>query len=242
MIDLACPNCGRNGSIPREKINTRLVCKKCLMVFHMNTAGRAVLGEPQAEPTKGPDPRGHAGAHIPNLAQMKAFQENLKETSLPIKPILIGLAVLVLGWGAYGVVMAPPESLENRGAEVAKAFADDDLPYLKTAAASNGVDDVVRWFDLVHPAYAQAREKWRTKDTVVRVTVLEEDRAQRTGSVEAFIYPPEIAARNATAETAGVPPQPVELHLRFALDGRGKWRLNGQGMIPLAQQTANATR
>src|SRR5215212_2799528 len=49
MIDLACPNCGRAGSIPREKINTRLVCKKCHVAFHMNTAGRTLLGEPHQE-------------------------------------------------------------------------------------------------------------------------------------------------------------------------------------------------
>ena len=30
MIDMNCPSCGAGGRIPREKVNTRLVCKKCL--------------------------------------------------------------------------------------------------------------------------------------------------------------------------------------------------------------------
>ena len=48
MIDMKCPSCGAGGRIPREKVNTRLVCKKCLRVFHVTSGGSTVLGEPAA--------------------------------------------------------------------------------------------------------------------------------------------------------------------------------------------------
>src|SRR3954447_4308183 len=46
MIEVHCPACGAEGRAPKQKTNTRLVCRKCLKVFHITPAGRAVLGEP----------------------------------------------------------------------------------------------------------------------------------------------------------------------------------------------------
>src|SRR5438132_12261010 len=104
MLDLSCPNCGRAGSIPREKINTRLICKKCHIVFHMNTAGRTLLGEPQIEVPK------PAQAHPSyDKIQLPGSLQNLGDlrqnfADLNLKAIAIGLAVLVLGGGIYWLV------------------------------------------------------------------------------------------------------------------------------------------
>ena len=46
MIEMKCPACSAGGRIPRDKKNTRLVCKKCLAVFHLSPSGTPVLGEP----------------------------------------------------------------------------------------------------------------------------------------------------------------------------------------------------
>ena len=46
MIPMACPSCGRRGSIPHDKVNSRLHCKKCNAIFHMDAAGHVVMGEP----------------------------------------------------------------------------------------------------------------------------------------------------------------------------------------------------
>ena len=58
MIDMKCPSCGAGGRIPREKVNTRLVCKKCLRVFHESEwnqrAGRAGSPRPLAPPASPP--------------------------------------------------------------------------------------------------------------------------------------------------------------------------------------------
>src|SRR4051794_18316218 len=116
MVELACPNCGRGGSVPREKMNARMVCKKCHMVFHMNSAGRAVLGEPRADPSKsGINKAEKSGfframedAPIPKLSSIAELKESLGGNSLPIKPILIGLVALVVCWGTYSLLFGPP--------------------------------------------------------------------------------------------------------------------------------------
>ena len=48
MIEMKCPGCGAGGRAPRDKMNTRMVCKKCLKVFHLSPSGTPVLGEPPA--------------------------------------------------------------------------------------------------------------------------------------------------------------------------------------------------
>src|SRR5262245_35123227 len=53
MPELSCPQCGRSGNVPRTKLDSRLVCKKCHAVFHMDKAGRVVLGEPHSESRSG---------------------------------------------------------------------------------------------------------------------------------------------------------------------------------------------
>jgi hypothetical protein len=235
MPELACPNCGRAGSVPREKMNSRLVCKKCHMVFHMNSAGRAVLGEPRGEPSKSGITKSEKSGFfksieevpLPNLSSITDLKESLSANNLPIKPILIGLVAIAIGWGTYSLLFGPPESIADRSTAIAQAFATDDLSYLKKNATSDSADDVVLWFNATLPQLVQARKVWKGGTPVVRTTVVEEDRAMRSGEVEAFLYPPEMAARAQAIESAGTPITPVELHLHFTLEG-GKWRLNGK--------------
>ncbi len=61
MPEVECPSCGGFGTIPKDKVNDRLVCRKCHVVFHVTPAGRSVLGEPKAEAEA--HPHGHPHAH-----------------------------------------------------------------------------------------------------------------------------------------------------------------------------------
>src|SRR5690242_5419896 len=42
VIEMKCPACGVVGRIPKNKVNVRLVCSKCLKVFYVTPSGRAV--------------------------------------------------------------------------------------------------------------------------------------------------------------------------------------------------------
>ena len=48
MIEMSCPRCGAGGRVPRDKVNSRLVCKKCLQVFHLSSSRQPIIGEPPA--------------------------------------------------------------------------------------------------------------------------------------------------------------------------------------------------
>jgi len=238
MIDLACPSCGRAGSIPREKINTRLNCKKCHVVFHVNTAGRALLGEPHVEPQKS-DHHHHEGLHLPNLPSLPSFElDSLKDGLPQVSPrsLGVGVAVIAVLGGLFMFLTKPPESLADSAQRTAERFANDDLAYLKQIATSETIDDVVRWFDTVHPQLVKSRERWKSKEASIQVMVIGEDPRLRKGEAQAFIYPAGAtsrvaaiaAAADSTASNASAAgQQPIDLRLHWVLDRKGNWRLDG---------------
>src|SRR4051812_28665952 len=218
MIDLACPKCGRAGSIPREKINTRLVCKKCHAAFHMNTAGRTLLGEPHAESARPEAGHQHHndGPRMPSFEGLGGLKDSLPTVSM--RSLLLGVAAIVVGGGLFMIWSKPPEPLADAVKLTAERFAEDDLAYLKQVASSDTVDDVVRWFDVKHPELVKSRDQWKSKGTHVQVTVIGEDRRERRGEALAFIYPAQASlhaadiadAANAANATA-TPVQPMNL-------------------------------
>ena len=72
MIPMSCPGCGRPGTIPPDKLNSRMHCKKCDAVFHMDATGHIVLGEPP-RPGEAPKKRARAmqtGSSNASLGEM----------------------------------------------------------------------------------------------------------------------------------------------------------------------------
>lgn len=239
MIDLSCPSCGRAGSIPREKINTRLVCKKCLKVFHMNTAGRTILGEPaNVEPAhKAAATSVSDGPRLPSFDGFDDFRASLPNFSnLSTRSILIGMGVVLFAAVLYTFMSQAPERLIDTATTTAERFAADDLAYLKSIATAETKDDVVRWFDAVHPALVKARTEWKTTGARVQVMIIDEDPKQRRGETHAFVYPAagtSHATSIATAANEAQSPganQPVDLKLVWTLEG-GRWRLNGRDTL-----------
>src|SRR4051794_25613205 len=98
MIEMSCPSCGRAGQVPKEKLHTRLVCRKCHVVFHMEPSGRAVLGEPlgskeqkkEAEEKK-KKAEHHSmfeGIELPSLSDFASMKDGLTDGTFPVKPAL----------------------------------------------------------------------------------------------------------------------------------------------------------
>ena len=59
MIDMKCPSCGAGGRIPREKVNTRLVCKKCLESLSRDLGGQHGPGRTALCPKTNPNRTTH---------------------------------------------------------------------------------------------------------------------------------------------------------------------------------------
>jgi hypothetical protein len=245
MIEVACPSCGRLGSLPREKAQSRLVCKKCHTVFHMNAAGRVELGEPAGEAKKA-DRHGREARHSSSKGEKSSLKDELTSIQLPLKPIGIVMVVLLVGWGITKLAAQPPASLQDCATEAAQTFANDDLAGFKTFATPDSVDELVRWFDAVHPRLVQQRQKWGTKETKVNVIVIDEDREKRrSGSADMFIYPAKAVSRNEAIESSATQAsprseQPLSLKLLWTIGSRGRWRIDGKKMVETVPQAAPA--
>ena len=49
MIPMSCSQCGQRGKRPPHRLGTRMSCRKCHAVFHMDRTGHIMLGEPEGE-------------------------------------------------------------------------------------------------------------------------------------------------------------------------------------------------
>ncbi|WP_422931221.1 hypothetical protein [Singulisphaera sp. PoT] len=222
-------------------MNTRLVCRKCHVVFHMTNGGRTLFGEPQAEPVEMDSKTSH---RISKIASHPGTIPDFRGPLRRIAPEKVGIAAtLVVAVGiAILVLNRPGQTVADSSSLLVKKLVDDDLTYLKKIATEDTVDDVVRWFDVVHPLLVKARERWKTKSTDIRVAVMEE--TSKNGSSQTFVYPLAGAARDSSIKTAAEADPtlmaPVDVILHWTKDKHGKWRLDGQQTFQSLRQTSVA--
>jgi hypothetical protein len=215
MIEMACPSCGRAGQVPKEKLYTRLVCRKCHVVFHVDGQGRPVLGEPVSAESKAKAKKETEQKsllqtlHIPTLSDLTSAKDDLSDYTFPVKPALGVLGGLAVLWILWGIIAGPGESVADCSKTVAEALARDDLNRLKAFASDETKDDVVRWYDAAHPKLEKAREGWPSKDATVQVVVVEENTSKGTGETEVFYLPAAGAAPAAAAPPPPPPPPPT---------------------------------
>ena len=145
MIPMSCPSCGRRGNVPLDRLNTRMHCKKCDAVFHLDATGKPVLGEPA--PAKGSKAAKAAGrAKDEPLDPIGIIAEKLSHTP---KPIWMGMLVLLGGWvlwTAYGFIGSAPlsvsQNLSKEAMAATTAFLNRDLSKLKDMTASGTEADI----------------------------------------------------------------------------------------------------
>lgn len=155
MIEMKCPSCGAGGRIPNEKVNTRLVCKKCLRVFHVTPAGNTVLGEPAA-PKEESKPR--ATRESTRQDTVQSFDEltsRLSKIRLPqVQPMTLGLiaGIVLLSTMGYWFFFYK-QSLATRTESIAKAIVKSDMKTAVDLAAPGTEMDTMRWYHDVYHSY-----------------------------------------------------------------------------------------
>src|SRR5947209_6580362 len=107
MVELECPKCGRGGGVPKEKVNTRLVCKKCHSVFYVTSAGRTILGEPPLVVSKHETSKGPSVPRMPSLEGMEGLKDSV--SSIPVKKLAAALILVLLVGGGWTLLNQPPE-------------------------------------------------------------------------------------------------------------------------------------
>jgi hypothetical protein len=228
MIDLECPSCGRVGSVPNEKANGRMVCKKCHMIFHMSPSGRTVLGEP-------PVSRGAEQARAAKAAadtdgiDWSALLSDVGNARMKILGGLLAVGVLVLVY--YFMAGGAGDQLQPKAQLAAGALVDDNVGYLKRISSADSAEDVDRLCQQLHPLLDGIKKESTGNKLLVTVLVTEESRATGRGKVEAFFAAVKGPSRTETiaaeAGTVGKSKSSHELSLFWVWEG-GTWRFDAK--------------
>lgn len=261
MIPMACPNCGRRGSVPPDKLNSRLHCKKCDAVFHMDASGHVVLGEPGSSERKSDSVFGmKATATKPRAAKDEPMDlfGNLKDawTGIPLAGrIVIGvLAACIAIWSSgvtkkFGRMFQGhpiPATLAERAEYVADAFVDDSPGRLGKIAAAGTEADATAWMAKVRPGFKHSGPRQQGNlVTYFAPTILQEDGGKKEAKVLMILAPPRPDPTLATADKGYFAPGyrddgTYALPTLWTLDDQGKWRFDGKAALANATNPSTA--
>jgi hypothetical protein len=242
MIDMNCPACGAEGRAPNDKINTRLVCRKCLKVFYLTPTGRAVLGEPPqaavTPTTKTPREKVEFDFSLDVPPWLRSLTKRV--ISPKVLAVVGGLIVLAAGYAAVSYLRG--ESLEERATKVARAAVDGDLGTLLTLTSTDTGDDMVKWYTKVRPQCDELKRALLTPTPFVQLVVNKEDDATGTVEVVAQITNKEPLARTGAripdaTISAFSAEKKIELPLMLTSEGFGGWRLDGKRTLETIPKT-----
>jgi hypothetical protein len=232
MIDTKCPACGAEGRVPNTKINTRLVCPKCLKIFHVTSAGRSMTGEPPA-PSAAASSK-HAGKDPSDKAQRvdDAFRE-LSETLFTRKAVNVLGVLLVVGLIAAFFATRRGEMVEDRADQVVKALVAGDLKTLEAMCSTGTAQEAVKWYDKIRPECDAIRQTQGPSQLVVSVMVTQQDKNEGTADVIATTF----LGEGSLERKAGSLPDPtislpvsrsLSIPMSFRSEGWSGWRLDGR--------------
>jgi len=153
MFPMSCPSCGRKGNIPLDRLNTRMHCKKCDAIFHLDATGKPLLGEPPS--VKGT--KGAKGARSKNepLDPIGIVAAKLAKTPKPIWMTLLILmcgGVIYLASGLFGPGPRPANAdFLERNLAAAVAFIDRDVATMQKFATQDSRAEVATLIETFRP-------------------------------------------------------------------------------------------
>lgn len=178
MIPMTCPQCGRRGNVPPDRINTRMHCKKCDAVFFMDKSGKIVMGDPsQIAARKNKDPK-QAAARKRAEYETPSFGALIMGLPTPVKVVALVALLGVLAYASgfhkrfrFGGGGGIPKSLLGRAEYAANAFADN-LPDKLKPIITPGDDAVLQqWFEALRPGFHFQGPQNESTGNVVLMTV-----------------------------------------------------------------------
>jgi hypothetical protein len=234
------------------------------VIFHLDSSGRAVLGEPQKKgPTKEElEAEKHSileSFRIPTVDELTNFGDQLKSYNfLQPKPIAaLGGTILVL-WFFYWLLFGPGVTVTDRATKLAAGLTGNDQKYFMSFASADTLLDAGQLYDLLHAKLEESRKVWKSDDLTTQVLVIAENASTGQGEVDVFIRPAlSLTAPSATPAPLPMPvfnpsakpgdtkpaPAPVKpdpggplsFHLNWVFTG-GKWMLDARQSLALAKR------
>ncbi len=177
MIEMKCPRCGAGGRVPREKMKTRMVCKKCLSVFHLSPSGTPVLGEPPVAknaPKEKVRAEGGGGGGIEMGGSFDEIAARLSKVKLPkISGATAGIAAAVILIAALALWLFARQSLTTRAELVARGVmsADGVMKIMEVSVPETAMD-VIKWHSQANLRYGELKMALGGIDAAVQIKIL----------------------------------------------------------------------
>jgi hypothetical protein len=232
MIEMKCPACGAGGRVPNDKIGTRLVCKKCLKVFHLTPSRQAVLGEPPPSKISVKEKKAvKESSGFEASEALDAIASKVAKIRLPsgaAMGIVAGIA-LVVGLGFW---LFSRQSLETRTRNVGKAILAADIKKIVDMSVAGTETDVILWFNDIYRQFLEVKLVLG-RDPSINVQI-PGNSGGNTG-VAILRFSGQGAQSSAPPLAATMHPIPslanakdsLDLRLFFVVDSLGNWLLDG---------------
>jgi hypothetical protein len=232
MIEMSCPRCGAGGRVPNNKTNSRLVCKKCLQVFHLTPSGHAVVGEPPP-PKEAPRPRTPREQVEFDLSALEGLGQKLAKLKLPdVKTIaIVSLVLLVVGGIGW---LLSRESIETRSQRVALAISKGDVETIVNLALPGTEMEAMKWAVESIKEHTELKVSLGMQDPAMTVQV--QSNTQGSSAQALVQYKAEGGRRAGSIPTEDLQAVPslsnakksIELILHWTPDTWGNWRLDAK--------------
>jgi hypothetical protein len=234
MIEMSCPRCGAGGRVPRDKVNARLVCKKCLQVFHLTPSLHPVIGEPpvskdSAKAREPREPRAGLELEMPGLG---GLGEKLARIRLPDAKIL-GVAAGVLLLVGFFSWLFSKQSVEQRCDVLSQAIRTANMEAAVAMALPGTEMEAMKWLGDVYKQYIDLKLALGNIDPGVQLNVQynSDGSAQSLmtfGREGAVSTGPLSVEQASSLEPSAGGKKSMELVIHWAKDTWGTWRLDGK--------------
>jgi hypothetical protein len=232
MIEIKCPACGAEGRAPKGKVQARLICKKCLKIFHITPSGKTVLGEPPATGQTS-TAAAHDPAAIDRTQEVDQWFERVSKRLFSPSSLILGVGLIVLAMVVSFLSFRHQETLQDRVTKVATAAVQGDLQTIRDLAATGTANDAVSWYDSIRPQCDQMRQSLGPRKLVIQTQVTQQDSGQGSAEVVAQLTSEEQFERKGnTLPDASVITTPsmetITLPMAWKSEGWSGWRLDGK--------------
>jgi len=218
-------------------MNTRLVCKKCLRVFHLGPTGTPVLGEPPApkDIPKERAPRESSGGQL--SGSFDELASRLGKLKLPkVSPQTLGIIAGVALVAGLGFWFFARQSLETRAGRIAKAIMTDpaDVKTVVDISIPGTEIDAIMWFNDAVKRYGELKNAMAGIEPRVKFKILSDGSSGPAVVVAQFSSEGTRLQGTTFAETTQPTPSlsnsssMLELPLYLVKDFWGNWLLDAK--------------
>lgn len=236
MIPMLCPSCGRRGTVPPDRLNSTLHCKKCNTVFHLDLSGKVILGEPPS--VKAASQQTEKAGEFDVIGAIAGAIVRL--------PMAGKLAILLLIVGGIGFFIlrstseaftgsrGSTQSLLVKTVKAGESYVSQDYDDLANMAAPETKDALQSWYKMMRPRIGDYGKQESGKDVTVSGDMTGSAGTGDAGAkTSAVLFFPTLEGKTKAEDVAIV---------NFAwVKQNGDWLLDGKTMLEDANKEATKT-